>query len=654
MDPDDWMHAAGDEAGQNLMDLLLQLHYLRHLSAKAVCVIAWWAKNAGAAGKVRDLAFRPNAPSGHFQRHIDTVTGVSAKAADSQKYHVSIPMYDRLFLAREVRKVPCQPPLESISQEIFADPDLLDDLQEKIEANALPPSYTDHPVVQASPVPVLPLALYLDGVQFTEKDSVLGLWCYSLLTMKRHLIVPLRKSCFCRCGCRGWCTLWPVFEFIAFQLHALAQGRHPERRHDGKDWEESDQARAEAAGQTLPFRAAVVHVKGDLVEFTATLGLASWTSVLFPCLHCLTTRANLHNHEPFARGSLPWRPLPYDAYDKACAACEVVVVMTAWHRDALLPHLHSDKRSAGSRGRALSADYPPLQLRRGDRLEPCAALRDVWAFEDLAEFPCQLVWWRRAAESRARHRNPLLSPEIGLSPHRLALDKLHTVYLGVLSTFVAFALRQCIERNVFRVAGTMEQVLENTCLQLRSALFAYYRRARRHTPGICELSDLTPTMLGSRALPTLSAKAVETKDTLPFVLELLVQHADRLGPTAPHLLQAGQALSKYLLLLDASPTVVPIPVLDNMFACIKRFAQAIAELPTFPRRYKNHALMHMVASTEWHGNPNWYATFVDEGLNSVLSAIAGSAHRRVWEERIFAHFEASGGIGLTRLMAGGS
>eukprot|EP00969_Alexandrium_andersonii_P116908 5169302-Alexandrium_andersonii.AAC.1 len=57
----------------------------------------------------------------------------------------------------------------------------------------------------------------------------------------------------------------------------------------------------------------------------------------------------------------------------------------------------------------------------------------------------------------------------------------------------------------------------------------------------------------------------------------------------------------------------------------------------------------MVDATAWHGNPNWYATFVDEGLNSVLGAIAGSAHRQVWEERVFAHFEAAGGTGLGNL-----
>eukprot|EP00969_Alexandrium_andersonii_P263338 11639422-Alexandrium_andersonii.AAC.1 len=69
-----------------------------------------------------------------------------------------------------------------------------------------------------------------------------------------------------------------------------------------------------------------------------------------------------------------------------------------------------------------------------------------------------------------------------------------------------------------------------------------------------------------------------------------------------------------------------------MYACVKRFAGAVARIDSFPQRYKGHALLHMVECTEWHGNPNFYATFVDEGLNAVLSAMAASAHRSVWEE----------------------
>lgn len=64
------------EAGVCLAELLLELHVEGRLTAKAVCGISYWAAKAGARGPVKDLAFRPNAPSGHFQRHLDHIAGL--------------------------------------------------------------------------------------------------------------------------------------------------------------------------------------------------------------------------------------------------------------------------------------------------------------------------------------------------------------------------------------------------------------------------------------------------------------------------------------------------------------------------------------------------------------------------------------------------
>ena len=65
-----------EEAGMEFVDLLLDLKVKGKLSAKDVCTLCWHAKHAGAQGPAQDLAFRPDAPTGHFQRHLDTCTGV--------------------------------------------------------------------------------------------------------------------------------------------------------------------------------------------------------------------------------------------------------------------------------------------------------------------------------------------------------------------------------------------------------------------------------------------------------------------------------------------------------------------------------------------------------------------------------------------------
>ena len=82
-------------------------------------------------------------------------------------------------------------------------------------------------VVQARnnemPLPI-PLAVYLDGVSPTSvlagrSDSLLGVWVVNLVTWKRHLLSVTRGLDMCRCGCKWWCTLYPIFCALAFQSH---------------------------------------------------------------------------------------------------------------------------------------------------------------------------------------------------------------------------------------------------------------------------------------------------------------------------------------------------------------------------------------------------------------------------------------------------
>ena len=75
-DPDE---LEGVEAGEALAQMLLSMVWARKMSAKTACVIAWWASRAGALGPVKDLAFRPNAPTGLFSRKIDSVSGIDLK-----------------------------------------------------------------------------------------------------------------------------------------------------------------------------------------------------------------------------------------------------------------------------------------------------------------------------------------------------------------------------------------------------------------------------------------------------------------------------------------------------------------------------------------------------------------------------------------------
>eukprot|EP00969_Alexandrium_andersonii_P070688 3120391-Alexandrium_andersonii.AAC.1 len=104
-----------------------------------------------------------------------------------------------------------------------------------------------------------------------------------MITGMRHICGIVRKAAVCRCGCRGWCTFWPLLRFLRWSFEALAAGTYPHTRHDGKPLQGS---RGEKAGQQLRSKAAVLYCKGDWAEFCERFGFPSHGSGLRPCFCC--------------------------------------------------------------------------------------------------------------------------------------------------------------------------------------------------------------------------------------------------------------------------------------------------------------------------------------------------------------------------------
>ena len=202
-DPENNLDAEGVEAGQYFISMLLHLHYTGKMSAKTVCCLCWWAKQAGIQGPAKDYAYKPTAQSGKFQRHIDRVNGIDLKDVAANRYTVATPGHSKHDCARTVHDLPVVNPHEALHEEVVANPSILVDLQRARDEGLFPPAYWENPVVRNSEQAVLPLALYLDGVPTTTRDGVLGIFVYNLITYKRHLVAVLRKSNFCKCGCRG-------------------------------------------------------------------------------------------------------------------------------------------------------------------------------------------------------------------------------------------------------------------------------------------------------------------------------------------------------------------------------------------------------------------------------------------------------------------
>jgi hypothetical protein len=439
-------------------------------------------------------------------------------------------------------------------------------LQAMKAENKIPPLYYQHPVVLkygAESEPIFPIALYMDGVATTRKEGVLAITMQNLCTSHRHLLGLFRKSRMCRCGCRGWCTLWSITRWSHSQCIALADGCFPSSRHGGGEWKVSDDLRRSFAERPLGFRGAICQVRGDWAEFSKTWGFASWQTSASPCLFCSCNRATMLSElrEASAAG-LPWAENDMGKYELSCNGSEIRRTLSAEQGRRVLLALYFDRRQTGSHGRSLMIDLPELGLEKGDRLEPSESIPFPTQFDLTDQWPVVATFWRCAVETWVKHRNPLMDPTLGITLDIICVDNLHTMALGIYKNFVTFALWACIKADVYHVGAMYSDAEKDEISVLRMAaeLKRFYgecRQTHRDDP-LSEIGDLELKTLGSRASPSLHAKGAETEGLLAFCVVLLQAHSGNL-PGGGHLLASAVALHSFHGLLHKSkhnPTAV--------------------------------------------------------------------------------------------------
>ena len=546
-------------AGRELAEHLLTLNHEGRLTAKDTCIIAHWATKAGATGPVTDLAFRPNAPSGHFQRHLDAVSGLGA---DSPLfYRVPVPCHTKHDQRRRVIDVQVMPPHECLHREHMADPALA----AKVADTAWPPSYTEHSKVRGRDGHVVPLALYIDAAQYIRRDSVVVFVVCNMLSGSRHLCCVLKKRDMCRCGCRGWCTIHPVMVMLSWSLAALAQGAFPAAQHDGQPFR-NDGRRSSLAGMPLTLRGAVCHLKGDWAEYAHTLGFPSWKHHEFPCIWCKADKASIFGWGEVEDDALPWE-LNSDAdYQAACDRCErIVTVAIVQQQELIASLLRYDKKPLGSKGRCLSADVPTMQLSAGDRLEPSAGCPDVAQFEHLP-LPATVVFWRPALETMTRHRNPIFSRATGITISCLTVDTLHCLFLGVLQVHCAAVALAMVAADVWdtRAEGNTHATerLQASTIRIQADLHRWHKQRKRDRPteGLTEVQDIAPSTIGAASL---ALKGGETKTFFLFLHDLLPRVAGRLDHSAD-MVAASNALVRHLELLSDPRREFPPDVAQDL------------------------------------------------------------------------------------------
>ena len=280
-----------DDAGEALGELLVHLHIQRVLSAKQFSIICWWAAKAGAVGPMNAYALGPNSQTGAYQRHVDRCLGLDKSADDS--YLFQAPGYDKFDVSRSVHDIPVALPREALHDELTGTPQVLDELQSMVDRDALPPTYSTHPVVAAAHgAAVVPLAFYCDGAPFAKRDGFLAFWIPNLISGSRTFACVLRKSSLCQCGCRGYCTLYPVLNVLRWSIGVMATGYFPTARHDGSSWHSTD--RSQSRRGALAATAAVIYIKGDWMEYVTTLSFTSWTHNVHPCPMCFCSPDTMH------------------------------------------------------------------------------------------------------------------------------------------------------------------------------------------------------------------------------------------------------------------------------------------------------------------------------------------------------------------------
>jgi hypothetical protein len=534
-------------AGMEFVKTMLHLMYTSTLSAKTFCVLMYLAGRAGIA-EAKAYGLPPNSPSGHFMRKVKRQLGWMKKG----KYmNMQVPCQGKHDLERSPQTVPVMPAHE----QFYADmqepnnpvPSMLQNMKDKDE---LPLAYHHHPVVQgAAPgVPVYPIAIYIDGVPYSQTDGVVGFWLMNLVDGRRWLVALVRKRNLCGCGCRGWCTFFHFFMFLRWSLEAFGVGTFPDARYDGPWVDQSDDYRKSMSGAAFGFLCACLYVKGDWMELGVTMGLPTWKDALRPCWGCNCYLANMFAVQGLSFENLVWAINNDQDYFDACDRCEHAVrLLCDADQKSVVSCLRYDKRPDGARGRALVRDLVinGCHLRANDRLEPSPRLLDIGALDHLDNFPLDIVFWRPSNETLTRHRNPLFSALLGVTPRRsLVVDVLHAINLGVLLIWCRKALWHMILSGAYGSSGTGHENIIAAVLVLRNNLMKFYSAYDRANPGstLTRVADLTPSMLGEHSDQKLKTKGAETWGVALFALSELKARSGILGLDGERLAHAGDAL----------------------------------------------------------------------------------------------------------------
>ena len=292
----------------------------------------------------------------------------------------------------------------------------------------------------------------------------------------------------------------------------------------------------------------------------------------------------------------------------------------------------------------LRDDYPKLNLKTGDRLEPCASLQDVGAFEDISSFPCQVLFWRASLATMATRRNPIFGEQTGCSTKCIAIDILHCLYLGVMQRIVSELLWRLLDVNAWRVQGSVVNKHSLSMNRLRHDLANFYearskeaRRGEGDGEELTEVTDFQEKHLGTSQKHALKLKAAETWGVFRFMPSLLAERGAALGRERVLWERAISAFIEHMEVMRTSGRSMSASALQKLVDTFHTVIGCLKAMPyEFPWSPKFHLWAHLLQQSFLIGNPKFGSTFLDESFNGSLKRTArGVFGGRTFEVRLF-------------------
>ena len=666
--------------GREMRKILVGLFITENISSRKLCDIAHYHTLSGGVG-MEDLALKPDDNNSNHNAHVKVVLG--NEFGNESLLYVDAPMYDKKNAARTTVPIPILRPSEALSEHFVGHHGAMPlgtlwtplDTAPLVDApEAWPPAQRGHAVVKRAldegvhPPRVRKIWLFMDAAGFTKNESFEGLFINDLDTGKRWLIAVIRKAEFCQCGCRGFCTLWPVHDAILSDLQAAADGRWSVVSHLQQPFADGTKD-ALRAGLSMGIVIAVCEIRADMPGFSAPMGFRASAHKIHPCTVCNVEKHDLGQLHNVTLEGGPAEPFLTDEYRTLVAACSVVVQLNSVADVRAVLHVleydHRKKGFLGRRIREVVALSSGETLLPGDRLHPSRLLRDVAQFEaQLAGrtpfTPFRCLFWRLGPvpqNARLLHHSPLMDiPGVGMQTY--AIDVLHTWHLGALPRYNArvlwFLLRSPCYGLDLPPWLAAEDLLHLKLLRLRSALWMHYKRMQAADPTwrkkASQVWSLTIKMLGKEANPLLKAKASENRHLLDFCVSCLEVHQAVLEPVVcKYLLASGRAAVRVNEIIKEAPQVMAVVdqqrLLDVYLQHCAMFVRAGGWLVA-----KHHLFIHCIQRIWYLGNPRFYTCYHDESLNGVVVKIARSCHRLTFMTTVHDKFRWAGQMGLSTHM----